>query len=82
MWATSIVYCEEIMDTLGCRVVSPDNSHPGANGIRLIDGGQILAVNDAILATTTLYAVDPITKVLERNQTIVSFPLCIAFRVG
>lgn len=57
---------------MDCKTVSPTNSHPSANGALLVDDGKTLMVNDVIKATTTIYAVDPVTKQLTPKQQVVS----------
>lgn len=67
------MYCTEAgHEKLECYQVTPENAHPSANGIKLIDDGTIMMVNDAVLGTTSVYNVDPATKLFTLNQTIVS----------
>lgn len=70
-WATQVVYCTEAEhDKLECNQVTPENAHPGANGIKLIDDGTVMMVNDAVLGTTSVYDIDPGTKFFTLNRTI------------
>ncbi|KNG51054.1 hypothetical protein DDE82_007685 [Stemphylium lycopersici] len=70
-WASSVVYCEEKMGGLDCHIVSPNDAHPNANGISSADGGRNLIINDVDYGTSTVYAVDPRTKALVHEQTII-----------
>ncbi|KAK7432886.1 hypothetical protein QQZ08_000357 [Neonectria magnoliae] len=69
-WASNVVYCEEKNSGTDCRVVTPKNSHPWANGLALVDEGKSLLVNDIVDGTTTVYDVDPSTKKLKHRKTI------------
>lgn len=80
-WASDVVYCSAKNSTtggIGCKVVSPLNGHPSANGALLVDGGKTLLVNDVVEATTTVYDVDPQSKNLTVRKKVVrptSLPL-------
>ncbi|KAJ9610641.1 hypothetical protein H2200_005418 [Cladophialophora chaetospira] len=76
-WASDVVYCSTENSTSGdldCKVVSPENAHPSANGALLVDGGKTLLVNDVVEATTTVYDVDPQSKNLTVRKKVVIFP--------
>jgi hypothetical protein len=60
-----------LVGDLECKTVSPPNFHPSANGVLLVDGGKTLLVNDVIKATTTVYDVDPDTKMLTVRKEVV-----------
>lgn len=70
-WASNVVYCNEAESKLTCKVVSPKNSHASANGLVLVDQGKSLLVNDVIYGTTTVYDVNPETKMLTLKKKIV-----------
>ena len=64
------------MDELNCRIVSPNDAHPHANGISSADGGRNLIINDIDYGTSTVYAVDLQTKALIHDRTIVCSFCC------
>jgi hypothetical protein len=71
-WATDVVYCNAVEDgSLDCKKATP--SQPGANGAVLADDGKLLAVNDVLEGSTSLYKVDQETKALTLSQKIVSW---------
>jgi sugar lactone lactonase YvrE len=57
---------------LHCKVVSPVNGHPAANGVLLVDDGKTLLVNEIVEATTTVYDVDSVSKMLTVRKKVVS----------
>ncbi|EXJ57442.1 hypothetical protein A1O7_07790 [Cladophialophora yegresii CBS 114405] len=76
-WASSVVHCSvgnqtpsSIAGDLDCKIVSPPNGHPSANGALLVDGGKTLLINDVVEATTTVYDVDPETKMLSVRKKV------------
>ncbi|OAL36341.1 hypothetical protein AYO20_04499 [Fonsecaea nubica] len=69
-WATDVVYCNASSSDIDCRTVSPPNAHPSANGALLVDDGKTLLINDVVEATTTVYDVDPDTKVLSVRKKV------------
>ncbi|KAH0839035.1 Pon2 [Fonsecaea pedrosoi] len=73
-WATDVVYCNASSSDIDCRTVSPPNAHPSANGALLVDDGKTLLINDVVEATTTVYDVDPETKVLSVRKKVFSNP--------
>jgi sugar lactone lactonase YvrE len=56
---------------LDCKIVSPANGHPAANGVLLTEDGKTLLVNEIVEATTTVYDVDPVTKMLTVKKKVV-----------
>jgi hypothetical protein len=60
-----------VVGDLDCKIVSPDNGHPSANGALLVDGGKTLLINDVVEATTTVYDVDPVSKNLTVRKKVV-----------
>jgi len=56
------------MEVLIAKKATP--SQPGANGAVLADGGKLLAVNDVLEGSTSLYKVDQETKALTLSQKI------------
>lgn len=56
---------------MDCKRVSPKNSHVYANGVVLVDEGRTLLVNDVVLASTTVYNVDPDSKMLTLQKRVV-----------
>jgi hypothetical protein len=69
---------ESLVGDLDCKVVSPPDGHPSANGALLVDGGKTLLINDVVEATTTVYDVDPETKMLTvRKKVVRRSPLTI-----
>ncbi|OAG34115.1 hypothetical protein AYO21_11724 [Fonsecaea monophora] len=72
-WATDVVYCNASSSDIDCRTVSPPNAHPSANGALLVDDGKTLLINDVVEATTTVYDVDPETKVLSVRKKVFFF---------
>jgi sugar lactone lactonase YvrE len=56
---------------LDCKIVSPANGHPAANGVLLVDDGKTLLVNEVVEATTTVYDVDPVSKMLSVRKIVV-----------
>ncbi|KIW66067.1 hypothetical protein PV04_08274 [Phialophora macrospora] len=80
-WASGVVYCsvqnpghqnstESLVGEVECKVVSPPDGHPSANGALLVDGGKTLLINDVVEATTTVYDVDPETKMLTVRKKV------------
>ncbi|KPI43594.1 uncharacterized protein AB675_7155 [Cyphellophora attinorum] len=69
-WASGIVHCDAASGTLECKDVSPAGQHPAANGVLLVDGGRTLAVNEIVKGTTTIYDVDPTSKMLKVRDEI------------
>lgn len=65
------MHCSTVEGKLECQTVSPKNGHPSANGMVLVDGGKTLLVNDIVEATTTVYDVDPASKVLTVKKKVV-----------
>lgn len=56
---------------LDCKQASPANGHPSANGVLLVDEGKTLLVNEIVEATTTVYDVDPVSKMLSVRKKVV-----------
>ncbi|KIW07114.1 uncharacterized protein PV09_01989 [Verruconis gallopava] len=70
-WASSIVHCLANPDgDPFCKIVSPPNSHPAANGVALVEDGKALLVNEIVEATTTVYDVHPVSKMLKLRKKI------------
>lgn len=67
---------------IDCKIVSPEHAHPSANGALLVDDGKTLLVNDVVEATTTVYDVDPETKMLSVRKKVVCSLLPIESTVG
>lgn len=71
-WASSIVHCSGAgFQELKCKTVSPAMGHPAANGVLLVDNGKTLLVNEIVEATTTIYDVDPESKMLTVRRKVV-----------
>ncbi|KAF2429269.1 calcium-dependent phosphotriesterase [Tothia fuscella] len=70
-WASSVVHCSvAISGDLDCKIVSPAKSHPAANGLLLLDGGKTLMVNEIVEATTSIYDVDHVSKMLSLRKKV------------
>lgn len=66
------MHCDGSGPQTRCKVVSPPHSHPHANGLLLLDAGRTLMVNDVFNGSTTIYDVDPQSKMLTQRQKVVS----------
>jgi arylesterase/paraoxonase len=71
-WASQVVYCAGTDRGFNCKIVSPKNAHPYANGILLVDQGKTVMVNDVIHGSVTAYDINLKNKYLTPKQTIVS----------
>ena len=76
-WASGIVHCDASSGKIQCKEVSPPGQHPAANGVLLVDGGKTLMVNEIVKATTTVYDVNSVTKMLTVKDEVVSNACCV-----